>query len=376
MEKDNKEKLRILHIGADPEFLSPIVYERYLVEIETLDNPFSVSQWIKDYGMPDALICENNLPGDNCFSFYDFWVDQFDQDKRIPFILLDEVKNQETVSKAIEKKVDDVYIKPTNAEILIRRILVLRKDKPLPKNATIPEMNGFKPYKPTFLKRTFDIVFASIGLLIVAPILLIFVIAIRLETKGNVFYISKRVGSGFKVFDFYKLRSMHSYANKRLKELAHLNENIKETSANLTEKANKADNSMNPKGIGNNTTLHGDPRITKVGYIMRKLNIDELPQLFNVIKGDISIVGNRPLPIYEAEQLTTADWTDRVLSPAGITGIWKVVSRRKLRSMSHEERNSLQNRYSEISRRPNSFWSDFWIIVKTLPVLFNKKNNA
>lgn len=157
---------------------------------------------------------------------------------------------------------------------------------------------------------------------------------------------------------------MYFHSDKRLKKLAHLNEYKKETSAGYAEKANPQIHS----------TLNGDSRITKVGHIMRQLNIDELPQLFNVIKGDISMVGNRPLPIYEAEQLTTNDWNDRFNSPAGITGIWKVVSRRKLRSMSHEERNRLQNKYSKIANSPNPFWKDFWIIIQTLPVMFKKDN--
>jgi len=364
MEKNYKEKLKIVHIAADPEFLSPITYEKYLVNIETIDNPFSVSQWITANGLPDALICERKLPGGNGLGFYDFWVDQFDRGKRIPFILLDDEKNQEILSEAQQKKIDDVYIKPTKAETLISKILNLQQDKTLSDKEMVSEMNAFKPYKPTFLKRTFDIVAASIGLLIVSPIFLIFMIAIRLESKGKVFYISKRVGSGYKVFDFYKLRSMYTNADKRLKELAVVNEFTKEALADHSETTNI---------LWNNSTIVGDPRLTRVGKIMRKLNIDEFPQLFNVIKGDMSLVGNRPLPLYEAELLTTADWADRFHSPAGITGIWKVVTRRKLKAMSHEERNSLQNKYSQIANSSTSFWKDIWIIVQTIPAYFRKE---
>jgi lipopolysaccharide/colanic/teichoic acid biosynthesis glycosyltransferase len=365
MEKNNKERLNIVHIAADPEFLSPITYENYLVNIETIDNPFSVSQWIAVNGLPDALICERKLPGGNGLGFYDFWIDQFDPGKRIPFILLDDEKNQEILLEAQQKKIDDVYIKPTKAETLISKILNLKQDKPLSDKEMVSEMNAFKPFKPTFLKRTVDIVTALIGLIITSPILLIFMIAIRLESKGKVFYISKRVGSGYRVFDFYKLRSMYTKSDKRLKELAHVNEFAKEASPDHHETANNH---------WNNSTVAGDPRITRVGRIMRKLNIDEFPQLFNVIKGDMSIVGNRPLPIYEAELLTTDDWADRFHSPAGITGIWKVVSRRKLRSMSHEERNSLQNKYSQIANTSTSFWRDMWIIIQTIPASFRKEN--
>ena len=365
MEKNNTEKLKIMHIGADPEFLSPSVYENYLVEIDTMDNPFSASQWISTNGLPDALICEGKLPCGNGLGFYDFWTDQFDQGKRVPFILLDE-NIQEPSSEALEKGIDAIYLKPTKAETLISRILILRKDKPLAANSVVSDMNAFKPYKSTFLKRTFDIVVAAIFLLIVSPILLIFMIAIRLESKGKVLYISKRVGSGLKVFDFYKLRSMYINADKRLKELANLNEYNKEILATNANIANNQKQSTTNQNHRNSATLVGDPRITKVGRIMRRFNFDELPQLINVLKGDISIVGNRPLPTYEAELLTTNDWADRFHSPAGITGPWRAVTRRKLRSMSHEERNSLQNRYAEIGKSQYSFWGDIWIIIRTI----------
>lgn len=366
METNNKGKLKIIHIGADPEFLSPIIFENYLVEIITLDNPFSTSQWIFANGLPDGLICEKLLPGGNGFDFYDFWIDQFDSDKVVPFILLDDEKNQETFSNALQKKIDPIYIKPTSAETLINKILILRKENPMPKTALNSEIKAFKPYKSTFLKRTFDIVVASISLLIVSPILLISAIAIRIESKGKIFYISPKVGSGFTVFDYYKLRSMYTHADNRLKELAYLNEYQKEASAFHSETVNNHHHSSTNLQQENTSNVIGDPRITKVGKIIRKLNIDKLPQLFNVIKGDISMVGNRPLPIYEAELLTTSDWADRFHSPAGITGLWKAVTRRKLKSMSHEERNSLQNKYAEIGKSQYSFWGDLWIIIRTI----------
>ena len=369
---DNKEKLKILHIGADPEFSSPIAYENHLVEIETLDNPFSVSQWIIQNRLPDALVCESRLQGENGLGFHDFWVAQFDAERKIPFILLIEEADQGVGSRALEQKIDDVFIKPIPGETLINRILMLRKDKPINVQTMVSEMNGFKPFRLTVLKRLFDIVTASICLIIASPLLLISAIAIKLETKGNVFYRSRRVGSGFKVFDSFKLRSMYAHSDKRLKELAHINELNKETSPGDPAMVNLE--SKNLQGDRNKPAQLGDSRITKVGSIIRKLNIDELPQLFNVIRGDISMVGNRPLPIYEAELLTTADWNDRFHSPAGITGIWKVVSRRKLRSMSHEDRSRLQNKYYQIARHRNSFWNDIWIIIQTFPVLFKKGN--
>lgn len=116
--------------------------------------------------------------------------------------------------------------------------------------------------------------------------------------------------------------------------------------------------------------IKDDPRITKVGKFIRNTSIDELPQLINVLKGDMSIVGNRPLPLYEAEMLTSDDWSERFLGPAGITGLWQVELRGKKGEMSEEERKSLDNQYA----RTYSFWGDIKLILRTIPALFQKEN--
>ena len=404
MDNRDQEKLKILHIGANPEFVSKSRYENLHVEISSADNPFTASQWISVNGLPDAIICEGNLTGSNGFGFHDFWTEQFDSERKIPFILLEEEKNQETITKALQKKIDDVYIKPIQEQTLVSRILILKKIKPRVLGANkvqVEEKASFVPYKTPFFKRTFDVVSATIGLILISPILLIFIIAIRLESKGKVYYISKRVGSGYKVFDFYKLRSMYANSDKRLKELAHLNQYKKEAPTAQLEKESKAKLFSEPQIQPNTAKLFGDyssvnetdhlkakkekqatafvkfendPRITKVGHIIRKLSIDELPQLINVIKGDMSVVGNRPLPMYEAELLTTDNWTERFHGPAGITGLWQVEARGKTSRMSPEERKGLDNKYAEIANSKFSFWKDIWIIFRTIPALFQKEN--
>jgi lipopolysaccharide/colanic/teichoic acid biosynthesis glycosyltransferase len=116
-----------------------------------------------------------------------------------------------------------------------------------------------------------------------------------------------------------------------------------------------------------------DPRITKVGKIIRNTSIDELPQLINVIKGDMSIVGNRPLPVYEAEQLTLGLISKRFLAPAGITGLWQVELRGNGGVMSEDERKRLDNLYAENFVNGNySFWYDMKLILRTVPALFQK----
>jgi lipopolysaccharide/colanic/teichoic acid biosynthesis glycosyltransferase len=120
--------------------------------------------------------------------------------------------------------------------------------------------------------------------------------------------------------------------------------------------------------------FENDPRITKVGKIIRKLSIDELPQLINVLKGDMSIVGNRPLPLYEAELLTTDEWTTRFNGPAGITGLWQVEARGRTAKMSPQERKELDNKYAEMANSKNAFWLDMWIIIRTFKAVFQKEN--
>lgn len=116
-----------------------------------------------------------------------------------------------------------------------------------------------------------------------------------------------------------------------------------------------------------------DPRITKIGKIIRNTSIDELPQLINVIKGDMSLVGNRPLPVYEAECLTKDQMSKRFLAPAGITGIWQVELRGKGGNMSEEERIALDNKYADYFTGNNySFWFDIKILLSTVPALFQQ----
>lgn len=374
MDTNNLDKLKFLHIGADPEFDSPVVFEHFKVEINTTDNPFSASQWVLANGLPDAVICERNLPGGDGFEFHNFWVEQFDIKKSIPFILLDDEKNQETVAKVLQNEIDDIYTKPTEIETIARRILELKKNKQQNNKdivSTVPTVNH---YETSFLKRTFDIIVASFGLLLYSPVLLIAIIAIRLESKGKVWSVSKKVGTGYMVFDYYMLRSTFTLSERRLKDLVHLKHPKKEVLTDYSDissnKNQQAGNQASPAFV----KLEEDPLITRVGHIIQKSGIDGIPVLINVLKGNMSVVGNKPLPIYEAELLTTNDLTNRINGPVGITGFWRIKSRRRLKKMSHEERRVLENKYSKITKRKFSFWKDTWIILRTIPAVFRKRN--
>jgi hypothetical protein len=116
--------------------------------------------------------------------------------------------------------------------------------------------------------------------------------------------------------------------------------------------------------------IENDPRVTKVGKFIRKYSIDELPQLFNILRGDMSIVGNRPLPLYEAEKLTADANIDRFMAPAGLTGLWQVEERGKGGNMSAEERKQLDIYYG----RNYNFMMDMKIIFRTLTAFIQKDN--
>ena len=116
--------------------------------------------------------------------------------------------------------------------------------------------------------------------------------------------------------------------------------------------------------------LEHDPRITRVGRFIRKYSIDELPQLINVLKGDMSIVGNRPLPLYEAELLTNDAYIDRFMAPSGLTGLWQVEKRGDSGKMSAEERKMLDIRYA----KEFSFWFDMKIILRTFTAFIQKED--
>lgn len=207
--------------------------------------------------------------------------------------------------------------------------------------------NGFN----FLLKRSIDILISSLLILFLLPVFLLIAIAIRIESRGPVFYTALRAGKGFKVFNFYKFRTMIQDADKKLAEMKQLNQY-----------------QNNGTGAGF-FKIKNDPRITKVGCFLRNTSLDELPQLFNVLKGDMSIVGNRPLPLYEASTLTTNEWSERFMAPAGITGLWQV-KKRGQEDMSAEDRISLDIDYA----RKNNLISDLKIMAETPKALFQKTN--
>ncbi len=230
-------------------------------------------------------------------------------------------------------------------------------------------------------KRIFDITIASILLIALAPVFLLISLAIRIESKGPVFYTSKRVGQGWKVFDFFKFRSMSIDADQLIKKVAHLNAYDKNDNNDPIDPALDALTLLSDEGWVSEEhavlamekasflKVEDDPRITPVGRFLRNTSLDELPQLLNVVKGDMSLVGNRPLPLYEAETLTNDQDSARFLAPAGITGLWQVTERGG-KEVSEERRKELDNEYA----KSNSFSSDLKLLLRTLPAASQRAN--
>ena len=276
-----------------------------------------------------------------------------------------------------------------------------------------PSKHRILRFKIPLWKRLFDIVFSLLAIIILSPVFIITAIAIRLESKGPIIFKSKRVGTNYTVFNFLKFRSMYADAEQRLKEVA------KEAGNQYAEKdqpeednqsvitaplGNEAEMLMMDMGMesammisddevmlvgddfvvaesdfnrekeeeNNNAfvKIENDPRVTKVGKFIRKYSIDELPQLFNILRGDMSIVGNRPLPLYEAEKLTIDSSIDRFMAPAGLTGLWQVEERGKGGMMSAEERKQLDITYGQTY----CFTLDMKIIFRTLTAFIQKDN--
>ena len=256
---------------------------------------------------------------------------------------------------------------------------------------------NIKAFRLPLWKRIFDILFSGMAILCLSPLLIFTALAIRLESKGAVIYKSKRVGSNYQIFDFLKFRSMYTDADKHLKDFNALNQYQQEEEEEPDIWGEDIDTDMNEEGdeeeillvsddfvISEEDYIHkkskeksnafvkleNDPRITKVGRFIRKYSIDELPQLINILKGDMSIVGNRPLPLYEAELLTSDEHIDRFMGPAGLTGLWQVEKRGEAGKLSAEERKQLDIKYAKTF----SFWLDIKIILKTVTAFIQKEN--
>jgi lipopolysaccharide/colanic/teichoic acid biosynthesis glycosyltransferase len=391
----------LLYIGNSGDYFEKLQQQNNL-SVKVVANNLKAINYLSSNNQPQAIVCEYHLTGQNGLAMFD-WIRQHAEYNTVPFILLVKEFNAEIYKSAFLKRVDDFFVTAAALpETLISRIEFLCNYRKNLSN-TIPVTAPAAPaYKMPLSKRLFDIAVASFALLLASPLLILVIIAIRLESKGKVYYIAKRVGR--KTFDFYKLRSMRTGADDLLKKLAK-EKNQYNTASDKTEVSFDAPcpkcsqlpygqtcspvmyvdnhkicdywyNFQKNEAAKTNSAfvkIADDPRITRVGKFIRNTSIDELPQLINVLKGDMSIVGNRPLPVYEAELLTEDTLSKRFLAPAGITGLWQVELRGQGGVMSEDERKRLDNEYADHFEGDNySFWYDIKLILRTIPALLQK----
>lgn len=393
----------VVYLGSNPKTEERLKY-----------IPGRLVQYTRNY-KDAASACSTHVRNEHFIVFYE----QGEQDDDINAITY------------LKKKNKHIYIILLTKELTAENRSVYQKsgiNDTLDTNASITELNKkiqfisdrenmlFDDQQPKYRmlrfkiplwKRVFDVFFAIFALILTSPIFLLTAIAIRLESKGPVIFKSKRVGANYTIFNFLKFRSMYQDAEARLKQVA------KEAGNQYAEMNKKAEQpAMVSLDMGANmmisddtdmmiaddevmlvgddfvisetdyskekkeeienafVKIENDPRVTKVGKFIRKFSIDELPQLINILKGDMSVVGNRPLPLYEAEKLTIDTSIDRFMAPAGLTGLWQVEERGKGGMMSAEERKQLDIKYGQTY----NFWLDMKILFRTFFAFVQKEN--
>jgi lipopolysaccharide/colanic/teichoic acid biosynthesis glycosyltransferase len=208
-----------------------------------------------------------------------------------------------------------------------------------------PDAHDDRPGRSTFYevcKRCLDVLLALLGLVLLIPIFPLIALMIKLDTPGPVLYKQDRVGKGGRLFKFYKFRSMHDRADERVAELEAMNEQS-----------------------GPVFKIRSDPRVTCVGGFLRRSSLDEIPQILNVLKGDMSVVGPRPPLPKEVERYLP--WQRRRLDvKPGITCLWQVSGRSQI---SFDEWMRLDLEYL----RTRSLRTDILIVLKTIPAVIARK---
>lgn len=354
--------------------------------VKVIDNAEACLSFLKNTYPPDTIVISKKLGG---LKFLET-VRQESWTQTLPVIITSESITQDLIKEVSEKKGDDLFPSDFSKGNLVTRVEYFIKRRHY--QASQQAKTNILEVKIPVWKRAVDVASTGVALFLLSPILAVICVLIKLDSKGPVVYKSRRVGAGYKVFEIYKFRTMRTDADQMIKNMGSLNMYTKQT----TEE--KAD------GLCNGCLLSGscqqqlfldgevvcekiyltqkkekvafmkfqnDPRITNLGVFLRNSSIDELPQLFNIFMGDMSLIGNRPLPLYEAEKLTTDKYIERFAGPGGLTGLWQVTKRGKgKQEMTEEERIELDIEYA----RNFSFKYDMKIFFMTFPALLQSEN--
>ncbi len=230
------------------------------------------------------------------------------------------------------------------------------------KTARIYVKRGFRPQRlkarhqslsislnGEFFKRAFDILFSLAVLILFSPVYMVLALLILLSSQGSIFYIQERVGKDYKLFKCIKFRTMIPNADQVLSEMMAASPQMREE-------------------FEQNFKLKHDPRITLIGRFLRVTSLDEFPQFWNVLKGDMSVVGPRPL--VPEELYKYGKHLDKVLTiKPGITGLWQVSGRNDI---PYPRRIQIDLYYVNFK----NFWMDLWIVIKTIGVVIFPKGNG
>jgi len=369
-------KYKAIYIGSNQLF-----YEKLNTEIDVIifSNSIQILDSVKCMDIIDLIIYEGTNITNDLLIIRNLKEIVIKND-----VVLFIISENPSISEYIRSGCHDIFSYNSETKDILKRFEFVRNHY----DALKSNKTDFLPsFKLPLWKRTFDILFSGTVLLFLFPIFIIISILIRIESKGKVYYASPRVGTGYRIFGFLKFRSMYTGADKKVDSM------MKNNQYCITEDESREFDDLHEGGsvlidddgfvsegkVKKQKSLKrenaffkvaNDPRITKVGRILRNTSIDELPQFINVLKGDMSIVGNRPLPLYEAELITTDQWAKRFLAPAGITGLWQVTKRGGANVMSADERKQLDIEYAENF----SFWYDIKILLKTIPAMLQHEN--
>ncbi|WP_026735809.1 sugar transferase [Fischerella sp. PCC 9605] len=212
-----------------------------------------------------------------------------------------------------------------------------------------PRGLSFQALNGEFAKRLFDIVFSLSVLILFSPVYLILASLIALSSEGPIFYIQERVGKNYRPFNCIKFRTMVTNADEILMQMM-------DTSPEMRHE------------FESNFKLKHDPRITTIGKFLRITSLDEFPQFWNVLKGDMSVVGPRPLVTEELPKYGCH--IDQILTiRPGITGLWQVSGRNDI---PYPRRVQIDLHYVKF----RNFWLDLWIVLKTIRVVIMPKDNG
>jgi len=383
-------QFRVIYLHNDfQEYLRFVERFAGYLQVEYFDSPAGALEALRENFPADVIVAHDGSGGVGLLDT----IRKSTGFGNIPFVLLFDKLSRHAIDIARSKHADDVFSVNFDDGDLITRIKYFKKRQWYVASKASQRI-GSQGHKTPAWKRAIDIATTGTAVILLLPVFIIVAILIKLDSKGPVFYKSKRVGSGYKIFDLYKFRTMRTDADQLIRKMAALNMYSKAEPVAQIETHGLCDECL----AGNHCKsllfhdgkeiceklyhfqkeqkaafmkFQNDPRITRLGSFLRNSSIDELPQLINILKGDMSLVGNRPLPLYEAEKMTTDDKILRFAGPAGLTGLWQVTKRGKGKSdMTEEERTQLDITYA----REFSFKMDMEIILKTFPALLQSEN--